>query len=133
MKADVIGIKDTLAKAKIEIIQDNLKGALQDVRYVENELLLIEPSPTKLLSNIHKTITAIAQSNINKALDTLTNVQVTVLKAESQIFKVALVNPQMMEQFINLDKNTNEEDNDDNRMQSYNKMETNTNEDESND
>ena len=138
MKADVVGIKDTLTNAKLEIIQGNLKGALQDVRDVETELLLIDPSPTKLLSNIHKTITAIAQSNTYKALDTLTNIQVTILKAESQIFKVAFANPQVMKQFINIDKNTDEEDNaeiegednDDNTIQPYNNRETNTGEEE---
>jgi hypothetical protein len=136
METDIVGIKDTLAKAKIEIIQGNLKEALQDVRDVENELLLTEPSPTKLLSNIHKTITAIAKSNTYKALDTLTNVQVIILKAENQIFKVAFVNPQVMEQFVDIEKNTNEEDyseeeeDNDDTMEHYNNMETNTNEEE---
>ena len=110
METGIVKIKDTLAKAKLEIIQDNLKEALQDVRDVETQLLLVEPSPTKLLSNIHKTINAIAKSNIDKALDTLTNVQVTILKAENQIFKAAVENPQVMQQFINIEENANEED-----------------------
>jgi hypothetical protein len=133
MKTDIVQIKDTLAKAKLAIIEGNLKEALQDVRDVETELLLIEPSPTKLLSNIHKTINAIAKSNIDKALDTLTNVQVTILKAENQIFKAAVANPQMMQQFIDIEKNTNEEDSIDieedyaDTMQQFNNMETNSN------
>ena len=133
METGIVKIKDTLAKAKLEIIQDNLKEALQDVRDVETQLLLVEPSPTKLLSNIHKTINAIAKSNIEKALDTLTNVQVTILKAENQIFKAAVANPQMMQQFIDIEKNTNEEDSIDieedyaDTMQQFNNMETNSN------
>ena len=133
MKTDIVQIKDTLAKAKLAIIEGNLKEALQDVRDVETELLLIEPSPTKLLSNIHKTINAIAKSNIDKALDTLTNVQVTILKAENQIFKIAVANPQKMQQFIDIEKNTNEEDSIDieedyaDTMQQFNNMETNSN------
>jgi hypothetical protein len=132
METDIVQIKDTLAKAKLEIIQGNLKEALQDVRDVETQLLLIESSPTKLLSNIHKTINAIAKSNIDKALDTLTNVQVTILKAENQIFKAAVANPQVMQQFINIEENTNEEDNTeteedyDDALQQLN-METNIN------
>jgi hypothetical protein len=110
MKTDIVEIKDSLAKTKLEIIQGNLKEAFQDVRDVETQLLLIKPSPTKLLSNVHKTINALAKSNIDKALDMLTNVQVTILKAESQIFKVAVVNPQVMEQFVKIEKNTNEDD-----------------------
>jgi hypothetical protein len=133
MKTDIVQIKDTLAKAKLAIIEGNLKEALQDVRDVETELLLIEPSPTKLLSNIHKTINAIAKSNMDKALDTLTNVQVTILKAENQIFKAAVANPQVMQQFIDIEKDTNEDDSIDieedyaDTMQQFNNMETNTN------
>jgi hypothetical protein len=133
MKTDIVQIKDTLAKAKLAIIEGNLKEALQDVRDVETELLLIEPSPTKLLSNIHKTINAIAKSNMDKALDTLTNVQVTILKAENQIFKAAVANPQVMQQFIDIGKDTNEDDSIDieedyaDTMQQFNNMETNTN------
>ena len=126
METDIVQIKDTLAKAKLEIIQGNFKEALQDVRDVETQLLLVESSPTKLLSNIHKTINAIAKSNIEKALDTLTNVQVMILKAENQIFKIAVANPQKMQQFINIEENTNEEDYDD-TMQQFNNIETNTN------
>jgi hypothetical protein len=126
METDIVQIKDTLAKAKLEIIQGNFKEALQDVRDVETQLLLVESSPTKLLSNVHKTINAIAKSNIEKALDTLTNVQVTILKAENQIFKIAVANPQKMQQFINIEENTNEEDYDD-TMQQFNNIETNTN------
>jgi hypothetical protein len=106
LKTNIVEIKDTLAKAKLEVIQGNFKEALQDVRDVETQLFLIEPSPTKLLSNINKTINAIAKSNTEKALDTLTNIQVTILKAENHIFKAAVENPQMMQQFIN----TEEED-----------------------
>ena len=73
-------------------------------------MLLIEPSPTIFLSNIHKTITAIAKSNIDKSLDTLTNVQVTILKAENQIFKAAVANPQVMQQFTNMEPKINEEE-----------------------
>jgi hypothetical protein len=110
LKTDIVQIKDILAKAKLEIIQGNLNEALQDVRDVETQLFLIEPSPTKLLSNINKTINAIAKSNTEKALDILTNVQVTILKAENHIFKAAVSNPQIMQQFINTEEDSNEED-----------------------
>jgi hypothetical protein len=110
MKTDIFEIKDTLEKAKLAIIEGNLKEALTGIRDVETELLLIEPSPTKFLSNIHKTISAIAKSNIDKSLDSLTNVQVTVLKAENQIFKAAVANPQVMQQFTNMETTINEED-----------------------
>jgi hypothetical protein len=109
MKTDIVELKDTLAKSKLEIIQGNLKEALTDVRDVETQLFLVEPPPSKLLSNIHKAINAIAKSNIEKGLDIITNVQVTILKAESQIFKAAVDNPQIMQQFINIEENSNED------------------------
>jgi hypothetical protein len=56
-------------------------------------------------------------------LNTLTGIQVTILKAENQIFKAAVANPQvmqqvkavvanpqMMEQFNTIEPNTNEEE-----------------------
>jgi hypothetical protein len=111
LKTNIVEIKDTLAKAKLEVIQGNFKEAIQDVRDVETQLFLIEPSPTKLLSNINKSINAIAKSNTEKALDILTNVQVTILKAENHIFKAAVSNPQIMQQFINTEEDAaNEED-----------------------
>lgn len=110
METDIVQIKDTLAKAKLEIIQGNLKEALQDVRDVETQLFLIEPSPTKLLSNINKSINAIAKSNTEKALDIITNIQVTILKAENHILKAAVENPQIIQQFINTEEEEEEED-----------------------
>ena len=88
MKVDIFELTDTLKKAKLAIVDGNLKEALTGVRDVETQLLLIEPSPTKFLNDIHKSINAIAKSDIDKSLDALTKVQVTILKAETQIFKV---------------------------------------------
>src|SRR5512145_1150733 len=76
MKVDIFELKDTLMQAKLAIVDGNLKEALTGVRDVESQLLLIEPSPTKFLSVLHKAINAIADSDIDKALDTLTRIQV---------------------------------------------------------
>jgi hypothetical protein len=73
-------------------------------------LLQVKPMPTKFLDNIHKAINAIAREDINKALNTLTGIQVTILKAENQIFKAAVANPQVMQQFITIEPNINDED-----------------------
>ena len=110
MKVDIFELQDTLKKAKLAIVDGNLKEALTGVRDVESQLLPIEPSPTKFLSVIHKAINAIADSDIDKALDTLTRIQVNLLKAENQIFKAAVVDPQVMQQFDTMESNTNEEE-----------------------
>src|SRR5829696_4752083 len=98
MKVNIFELKDTLTKAKLAIIDGHLLEALTDVRNVETQLLLIEPSPTKFLSDMHKAIYAIARADIDKSLDTLTKIQLDILKAENQIFKAAVANPQIMQQ-----------------------------------
>ena len=40
----------------------------------------------------------ITTSEIDKSLDTITNLQVSILKAENLIFKAAVANPQVMQQ-----------------------------------
>jgi len=99
MKVNIFEIKDTLTKAKLAIIDGHLLEALTDVRNVETQLLLVKPSPTKFLSDIHKAVYAIAKSDIDKSLDILTKIQLDIIKAENQIFKAAVTNPQVMQQF----------------------------------
>jgi hypothetical protein len=110
MKVNIFELKDTLMKANLAIVEGNLKEAKTAVRDVESQLLEIEPMPTKFLDNIHKAIKAIARSDIDKALNTLTQLQVTILKAENMIFKAAVANPQMVQQFDTMEPNVNEED-----------------------
>src|SRR5215211_2905782 len=99
MKVNIFEVKDTLMKAKLAIIDGHLLEALTDVRNVETQLLLIKPSPTKFLSDIHKAVYAIAKSDIDKSLDILTKIQLDIIKAENQIFKAAVTNSQVMQQF----------------------------------
>ena len=133
MKVDIFKIKDTLMQAELAVVDGNIKEALTGVRDVESQLLLIEPSPTKFLSVLHKAIEAIDSSDINKSLDTLTRIQVTILKAETQIFKAAVADPQVMQQFDTINKpniNEEEEDYEEERIQHFiNNEEPNTEED----
>ena len=110
MKVNTVELKDALMKVNLAIVDGNLKEALTDVRDIESQLLQVKPMPTKFLDNIHRAINAIAREDINKALNTLTGIQVTILKAENQIFKAAVANPQVMQQFLTMEPNTNEED-----------------------
>ena len=133
MKVDIFELKDTLMKAKLAIVDENFKEALTGVRDVESQLLLLEPSPTKFLSVLHKAIKTIDSSDINKSLDTLTRIQVTILKAENQIFKAAVADPQMIQQFDTMNKpNINEEeDYEEERIQQFiNNEESNTEEED---
>lgn len=110
MKVNIFDLKEALMKVNLAIVEGNLKEALTGVRDIESQFLQIEPMPTKFLNNIHKAINAIAREDIDKALNTLTGIQVTILKAENQIFKAAVANPQVMQQFLTMEPNTNEEE-----------------------
>ena len=134
MKVDIFELKDTLMKAKLAIVDENFEEAFTGVRDVESQLLEIEPSPTKFLSVLHKAIKAIDSSDIDESLDTLTRIQVTILKAENQIFKAAVTNPQMIQQFDTMNKpniNGEEADYEEERIQQYiNNEEPNTEEED---
>jgi hypothetical protein len=110
MKVNIFDLKEALMKVNLAIVEGNLKEALTGVRDIESQFLQVEPMPTKFLNNIHKAINAIAREDIDKALNTLTGIQVTILKAENQIFKAAVANPQVMQQFLTMEPNTNEDE-----------------------
>jgi hypothetical protein len=109
MKVDIFEIQDTLKNAKLAIFDGNLDYALAGVRDVESQLLEVEPSPIQVIKVLHKTINAIADSDIEKSLNTLTRAQVTLLKAENQIFKASVAEDQVIQQFDTMESNTNEE------------------------
>ena len=103
MKTDIVALKNTLMNAQLAIVDGNIKQALKDVMDLETQLILLEPAPpTKFINNIHKAIAAISTSEIDKSLNTITNIQVSILKAENLIFKAAVGNPQVMQQFHTL-------------------------------
>ena len=138
IQVDVFELKDTLMKASLAVVDGNLEEALTGVKDVESELLEIEPSPTKFLSILHKALKAIDSSDIDKALNTLTQLQVILIKAENEIFKVAVADPHVIQQFDTMKKpNTNEEDYEDYEkdmiQQFLNNEEPDTNEEDSKD
>src|SRR6185503_910154 len=103
MKTDIVALKNTLMNAQLAVVDGNIKQALKDVMDLETQLILLEPSPpTKFINNIHKAIAAISTSEIDKSLNTLTSIQVSILKAENLIFKATVGNPQVMQQFHTL-------------------------------
>jgi hypothetical protein len=136
MKVDIFELQDTLKKAKLAIVDGNLKEALTDVRNVESQLLEIEPSPIQVIKVLHKAINGIASSDIDKSLNSLTRIQITLLKTENQIFKASVADPQVMQQFDTMESNANEENEDDedtivpNIIQQFDPMESNTNEED---
>jgi len=133
MKVDILELKNTLMKANLAVVDGNLKEALTSLRDVESQLLEIKPLPTNFLSVLHKALKAIDSSDIDKSLDTLTRIHVTILKAENQIFKAAVADPRVMQQFDTMTKpNINGEEDyaKDSIQQFINNEEPNTNEED---
>jgi hypothetical protein len=113
LKTDIVKLMDNLQNAQLAISDGNLDDALKNVRDVETELLVIEPSPpTKFLNNIGKAIKAIDKSNFDKSLNALTKVQIDILKAENLILKYVLEKdqPQVMQRFTSLETTINEDE-----------------------
>lgn len=98
MKVDIDDLKDRLTIAKKAIVNGNFEEALTGVRDVETQLLLVDPQPTKFMNDIHKVTNSIARSEVERSLDALTKVQVDILRAENQIYKAAVANPQLIQQ-----------------------------------
>lgn len=95
LKTDIVELMDNLQNAQLAISDGNLDDALKNVRDVETELLVAEPSlPTTFLNNIGQAIKAIDKSNFDKSLNALTKVQIDILKAENLILKYELAKDQ---------------------------------------
>jgi len=98
LKTNIVELKDSLTNAKLAIVNGNTKLALEDLMNIKTQLVQLEPSPpAKFLNNIHKAISTIAQSDIDKSLNTLTNIEVSILKAENLILKAAVTNPELIQ------------------------------------
>ena len=110
MKVNIADLKDSLSNAKVAIVNGNFEEALTGVRDVETQLLLVDPQPTKFMNDIHKVTNSIARSEVDKSLDALTKVEVDILRAENQLFKDAVANPQLMQQINNDGQGIEEEE-----------------------
>jgi hypothetical protein len=113
IETDIVELMNKLQNAQVAIADGNLDDALKNVRDVETELLILEPSPpTKFLNNIGKAIKAMDKSNFDKSLNALTKVQIDILKAENLILKnvVAKDQPHEMQQFTNIEPQLNKDD-----------------------
>ena len=94
MTLDIPEIKDNLMDSKDALANNNTEEALTIITDIENELLVLESKPP-FVDNIQKIKDSISKSDTNKALDDLTKVETDLLKAENEVFKAQLANPQL--------------------------------------
>ena len=116
MSLDMGDLKDSLVNAKDSVSTGDFQNAMTEVTNVENKLLL-EPGKQPLFVG---TITAIKESigksDIPKALDGITNLQIELLKAETNIMKANQGSPQMM-----MNQNANNDNQQNNKKDNDNK------------
>jgi hypothetical protein len=94
MSIDFPELKGNLMDSKDALANNDTEEALTTVTDVENQVLVLKVKPS-FADDIQKLKDSISKTDINKALDDLTKVQTDVLKAENEVFKAQLANPQL--------------------------------------
>ena len=94
MSLDFPELKGNLMDSKDALANNDTEEALTTVTDVENQVLVLKVKPS-FADDIQKLKDSISKTDINKALDDLTKVQTDVLKAENEVFKAQLANPQL--------------------------------------
>ena len=95
---DIPELKDNLMDAKEALANGNTEEALTSITDVENQLLTVQPQP-KFTGDFKNIKDSISKADLNKALDDLSKVQTELLKAETEVFKAGMKNPQLMEEY----------------------------------
>ena len=109
MSLDFPEIKENLMDSKDAIANNDTEEALTIVTDVENQVLVLKVKPS-FADNIKNIKDSISKADNNKALDDLTKVQTDVLKAENEVFKAQLANPQLKVAQQDNDDNQDEDD-----------------------
>jgi hypothetical protein len=111
MSLDFPELKGNLMDSKDALANNDTEEALTTVTDVENQVLVLKVKPS-FADDIQKLKDSISKPDINKALDDLTKVQTDVLKAENEVFKAQLANPQLKVSQQDNDDNQDEDDED---------------------
>ena len=113
MSLNIGDLKDSLVNAKDAVSTGNFENALTEVTNVENQLLLVKGEQPPFVGDIQAIKESIAKSDVPKTLDGITNIQIELLKAETDMMKANQGNPQMM-MGQNANNDNQQNDNDDN-------------------
>ncbi len=113
MSIDFPELKGNLMDSKDALANNDTEEALTTVTDVENQVLVLKVKPS-FADDLQKLKDSISKTDINKALDDLTKVQTDVLKAENEVFKAQLANPQLKVSQQDNDDNEDEDDEEDN-------------------
>ena len=106
MSLNIGDLKDSLVNAKDAVSTGNFENAMTEVTNVENQLLLVKGEQPPFVSDIQAIKESIGNSDVPKTLDGITNIQIELLKAETDMMKANQGKPQMM-----MGQNANDDDN----------------------
>ena len=95
MALDIPELKDNLMNVKEALANGEREDALTGITDVENQLLLLQ-NKTTFTEDIQKIKDSISKTDLKKALDDITNIQNGIIKAETEVFKDQLANPELM-------------------------------------
>lgn len=95
MKLDIPELKENLMDTKESIADGKIEESLIDVTDIENQFILLQ-NKTTFTGDFQKIKESIAQRDLSKALDDITNIQKKIIKAETELFKAQLSNPELM-------------------------------------
>ncbi len=95
MMLDIPELKENLMDTKESIADGKIEESLIDVTDIENQFILLQ-NKTTFTGDFQKIKESIAQRDISKALDDITNIQKKIIKAETEVFKAQLSNPELM-------------------------------------
>ncbi|HEX2407701.1 MAG TPA: hypothetical protein VHJ38_10915 [Nitrososphaeraceae archaeon] len=95
MALDIPELKDNLMTVKEALANGEREDALTGITDVENQLLLLQ-NKTTFTEDIQKIKDSISKTDLKKALDDITNIQNGIIKAETEVFKAQLANPELM-------------------------------------
>jgi hypothetical protein len=95
MMLDIPELNENLMDTKESIADGKIEESLIDVTDIENQFILLQ-NKTTFTGDFQKIKESIAQRDISKALDDITNIQKKIIKAETEVFKARLSNPELM-------------------------------------
>lgn len=95
MMLDIPELNENLMDTKESIADRKIEESLIDVTDIENQFILLQ-NKTTFTGDFQKIKESIAQRDISKALDDITNIQKEIIRAETEVFKAQLSNPELM-------------------------------------
>jgi hypothetical protein len=95
MMLDIPDLTEKLMNTKESVADAKIEESLIGITEIENQFLLLQNKAT-FTGDFQKIKESLAQRDLAKALDYITNIQIEIIKAETEIFKTQLSNLELV-------------------------------------